>query len=84
MPFVIRLQSAIEQQIEWLGPADLVRIAAELLVVAILFLPPVGLFWAVGWWLKRSARLRPQLHIAGPVHAAPLGPAGQGVTKKVA
>ena len=84
MPFVLKLQSAIEHQISSLGPPELVSIAAELLVAAILFLPVAGLIAFTGWWLKRGTRLRPQLQIHGAGDSTTLIAPKHGAQKKVA
>jgi hypothetical protein len=84
MPFVLKFQSAIEQQLEGWGPSELVSITAELLVAAIFFLPVVGLFAMTSWWLKRSLRLRPHLQIHGAVGPTTLTPHEHSGQKKVA
>jgi len=73
MPFVIKLQSFFEQRLDWLGPTELVSIAAELLVALTLFLPMFGFIAFAGWWVKRYLPVLPHLRVARPAHAA--GPA---------
>jgi len=52
MPFVERMKSFFEQQLEGWGPDELVSLGAELGVVACLIAPLV-VFSAVGRWIMR-------------------------------
>jgi len=54
MPIILRLQSAVESQLQGIGPADIVSIVAELIVAACLFGPLVAAFAITSWLLKRT------------------------------
>ena len=60
MPFITNLQSFFELRLTGIGPPDLVSIAAELLVAAVIFGPIAASFSIAGWLLKRSAAHHPE------------------------
>jgi len=68
MPVVLRLQSAVESQLQGIGPADIVSIVAELIVAACLFGPLVAAFAITNWLLKRTVAYRTAQSCRHPLH----------------
>jgi hypothetical protein len=68
MPIVIRFQSAVESQLQGIGPADVVSIIAELIVAACFFGPLVAAVTITSWLLKRAAGYRAAHPSRHPLH----------------